>query len=128
MGVARTFQNLALFNHMTVLENIMVGRHHQLKNNALSGSLYWFTGAQKEELAHRREVEEIIDFLETPTKSGKDNSVNCLIFLNKSILCSKVLPKPKPGSSNILSFLMPALLRATVRALKNDSTSNIIFL
>lgn len=64
LGMGRTFQNLALFNHMTVLENIMVGRHHQLKNNALSGSLYWFTGAQKEELEHRREVEEIIDFLE----------------------------------------------------------------
>jgi branched-chain amino acid transport system ATP-binding protein len=49
---------------MTVLDNIMVGRHHLLKNNFLTGTLYWFSGARKEELAHRREVEDIIDFLE----------------------------------------------------------------
>lgn len=64
LGLGRTFQNLALFNHMTVLDNIMVGRHHQLKNNVVTGALYWFSGAQKEELQHRREVESIIDFLE----------------------------------------------------------------
>ncbi|WP_247895191.1 ABC transporter ATP-binding protein [Azospirillum brasilense] len=64
LGIGRTFQNLALFGHMTVLDNIMVGRHHLLKNNFFTGSLYWLTGARKEELAHRREVEEIIDFLE----------------------------------------------------------------
>ena len=49
---------------MSVLDNIMVGRHHLLKNNFLTGSLYWLFGARKEELAHRREVEDIIDFLE----------------------------------------------------------------
>lgn len=64
LGIGRTFQNLALFSHMTVLDNIMVGRHHQLKNNFLTGSLYWLTGARKEELRHRAEVEDIIDFLE----------------------------------------------------------------
>jgi branched-chain amino acid transport system ATP-binding protein len=64
LGIGRTFQNLALFNHMTVLDNIMVGRHHLLKNNFLTGALYWLGGARKEELAHRREVEDIIDFLE----------------------------------------------------------------
>jgi len=64
LGMGRTFQNLALFSHMTVLDNIMVGRHHLLKNNYFTGPLYWFSGAQKEELAHRREVEDIIDFLE----------------------------------------------------------------
>ena len=64
LGIGRTFQNLALFGHMTVLDNIMVGRHHLLKNNFLTGMLYWVGGAQKEELAHRREVEDIIDFLE----------------------------------------------------------------
>lgn len=64
LGLGRTFQNLALFGHMSVLDNIMVGRHHLLKNNFLTGALYWFTGARQEELAHRREVEEIIDFLE----------------------------------------------------------------
>ena len=64
IGIGRTFQNLALFGHMTVLDNIMVGRHHLLKNNFLTGALYWFGGARDEELAHRREIEEIIDFLE----------------------------------------------------------------
>jgi branched-chain amino acid transport system ATP-binding protein len=63
IGIGRTFQNLALFDHMTVLDNIMVGRHHLLKNNFLTGMAYWF-GAQKEELEHRRHVEDIIDFLE----------------------------------------------------------------
>jgi branched-chain amino acid transport system ATP-binding protein len=64
LGIGRTFQNLALFGHMSVLDNIMVGRHHLLRTNVLTGALYWLGGAQKEELAHRREVEEIIDFLE----------------------------------------------------------------
>jgi len=64
LGIGRTFQNLALFNHMSVLDNIMVGRHHLLKNNFLTGGLYWLTGARREELEHRRQVEEIIDFLE----------------------------------------------------------------
>jgi branched-chain amino acid transport system ATP-binding protein len=64
LGIGRTFQNLALFGHMSVLDNIMVGRHHLLKTGLLRGMLYWFGGAQKEELEHRREVEEIIDFLE----------------------------------------------------------------
>ena len=64
LGLGRTFQNLALFGHMSVLDNIMVGRHHLLRNNFVSGPLYWFSRAQREELAHREEVEEIIDFLE----------------------------------------------------------------
>lgn len=63
IGIGRTFQNLALFNHMTVLDNIMVGRHHLLKNNFLTGMAYWL-GARTEELEHRRQVEDIIDFLE----------------------------------------------------------------
>src|SRR5205823_7100520 len=39
LGIGRTFQNLALFHHMSVLDNIMVGRHHLLKNNFVTGSL-----------------------------------------------------------------------------------------
>jgi branched-chain amino acid transport system ATP-binding protein len=64
IGIGRTFQNLALFGHMTVLDNIMVGRHHLLRRGFLPGMVYWLGGAQREEIAHRREVEEIIDFLE----------------------------------------------------------------
>ena len=64
LGIGRTFQNLALFHHMTVLDNIMVGRHHLLRNNFITGSLYWLTGARREELEHRRKVEDIIEFLD----------------------------------------------------------------
>ncbi|MFG1427356.1 ABC transporter ATP-binding protein [Roseixanthobacter glucoisosaccharinicivorans] len=63
-GIGRTFQNLALFHHMSVLDNIMVGRHHLLKNNLFTGAIYWIGGAQKEELEHRKAVEDVIDFLE----------------------------------------------------------------
>ena len=63
LGLGRTFQNLALFGHMSVLDNIMVGRHHLMRSGFLGGMLYW-GGAQREEIEHRRAVEEIIDFLE----------------------------------------------------------------
>ena len=64
MGVARTFQNLALFNHMSALDNILVGRHHLMQDNFLQGMLFWRGGAREEECQHRAEVEDIIDFLE----------------------------------------------------------------
>src|SRR5262249_2725058 len=61
-GVARTFQNIALFRGMTVLDNLMLGRHVHLRSGVLSSFVYWGL-AQKEEVAHRRRVEDIIDFL-----------------------------------------------------------------
>jgi branched-chain amino acid transport system ATP-binding protein len=63
MGVARTFQNIALFSGMTVLENIMLGRHVHMRAGVLSSFVYWGL-AQKEEVAHRARVEELIEFLE----------------------------------------------------------------
>ena len=62
LGIARTFQNIALFRGMTVLENMMLGRHVLMKTGVLSAFLYWGP-AQREEVAHRERVEEIIDFL-----------------------------------------------------------------
>jgi branched-chain amino acid transport system ATP-binding protein len=62
-GIARTFQNIALFKGMTVLDNIMTGRNLKIQTNFLLQALYWGP-AQKEEIAHRAKVEEIIDFLE----------------------------------------------------------------
>ena len=62
-GIARTFQNIALFKGMSVLDNIMTGRITKMKSNFLQQAIYWGP-AQKEELAHRRKVEEVIDFLE----------------------------------------------------------------
>ena len=63
MGVARTFQNLALFKGMSVLDNIMTGRNLRIKSNLFLQALRWGP-AEREEMAHRRRVEEIIDFLE----------------------------------------------------------------
>jgi branched-chain amino acid transport system ATP-binding protein len=63
MGVARTFQNLALFKGMSVLDNIMTGRNLRMKSNLLLQALRWGP-AVREEIEHRRKVEEIIDFLE----------------------------------------------------------------
>jgi branched-chain amino acid transport system ATP-binding protein len=61
-GVARTFQNIALFKGMTVLDNLMLGRHVHMKSGVLAAFGYWGL-AQKEEVVHRRRAEDIIDFL-----------------------------------------------------------------
>ena len=63
LGIARTFQNIALFAHMTVLDNILTGRHVRMKHGWLSGAV-WVGRAKKEELENRFRVEDIIDFLE----------------------------------------------------------------
>src|SRR2546430_8612091 len=61
-GVARTFQNIALFKGMTVLDNLMLGRHVHMKSGVLKSFVYWGL-AQREEIEHRKRVEDIIDFL-----------------------------------------------------------------
>ncbi len=63
LGIARTFQNLGLFPQLSVLDNIMVGRHHLMKAGILSGGLY-FGPARNEEIKNRRRCAELIDFLE----------------------------------------------------------------
>jgi len=62
-GIARTFQNIALFKGMSVLDNIMTGRNLMMKASFLEQAI-WVGRAQREELQHRRKVEEVIDFLE----------------------------------------------------------------
>ncbi len=62
-GIARTFQNIALFKGMTVLDNIMTGRNLKMRSNFLLQALY-AGPAQREEIEHRKKVEEVIDFLE----------------------------------------------------------------
>jgi branched-chain amino acid transport system ATP-binding protein len=62
-GIARTFQNIELYSGLSTLDNIMAARHVLMKQNILSSLLYFGT-AHKEELSHRRTVEDIIDFLE----------------------------------------------------------------
>ncbi|EON13270.1 ABC transporter [Pandoraea communis] len=62
-GVARTFQNIALFKGMTVLDNIMTGRNTRMRSGLLASAIWWGR-ARREEMANRAKVEEIIDFLE----------------------------------------------------------------
>ena len=63
LGVARTFQNVALFKGMSVLDNIMTGRLLKMKGHFLLDAMYWGPG-MRQELEHRAFVEQIIDFLE----------------------------------------------------------------
>jgi branched-chain amino acid transport system ATP-binding protein len=62
MGVARMFQNLALFDQMTVLENMLLGRHHRYETSWWNDIIF-FGKTAKQEVAHREKVEEVIDFL-----------------------------------------------------------------
>jgi len=63
LGIARTFQNIALYTGLSTLDNLMAARHIHMRQGMLSSMLYW-GGSQREEVAHREVVEEIIDFLE----------------------------------------------------------------
>jgi branched-chain amino acid transport system ATP-binding protein len=67
MGVARTFQNLALFKGMSVLDNLMSGRNLRMKTNIFQQAIrlpFWTGAAEREETEHREFVEKIVDFLE----------------------------------------------------------------
>ena len=63
LGISRTFQNIALYTNMTALDNLMAARHIHMKSNMLTGAIFQ-GAAHREEIEHRRFVEEIIDFLE----------------------------------------------------------------
>ena len=79
-GVARTFQNIELFNNMNTMENIMLGRHLYMKTGLFRGALLWGRNsyAGREEVAHRKKVEEIIDFLYL--QSARDKLVGGLPY------------------------------------------------
>jgi len=74
LGIARTFQNIELYTGLTAQDNIMAARHMLMKQNAISAALYvgW---AHKEEIEHRRTVEDIIDFLEIQSLRKKHVAV-----------------------------------------------------
>ncbi|MBT4091266.1 MAG: ABC transporter ATP-binding protein, partial [Deltaproteobacteria bacterium] len=63
LGIARTFQNIELFEHATVLHNLLIGRHMHCKSGLLSDLLF-LPSVRKMELEHRRRVEDVIDFLD----------------------------------------------------------------
>ncbi|TMB78905.1 MAG: ABC transporter ATP-binding protein [Chloroflexi bacterium] len=69
LGIARVFQNVELFPHMTVADNLMLGRHVLMRTGLITGAL-WLGPARREEVRHRRRVEEVIDFLEMQAIRG----------------------------------------------------------
>ncbi len=79
-GIARTFQNIELFNNMNTMENIMLGRHLYMKTGLFRGGFLWGRNsfAGKEEALHRKKVEEIIDFLDL--QSARDKLVGGLPY------------------------------------------------
>lgn len=74
-GIARTFQNVALFRGMSALDNILLGRHIFMRPSALASLFYWWW-AQREEIAHREKAEEIIDLLQL--ESVRDEPVDVI--------------------------------------------------
>ena len=72
-GIARTFQNIELFNNMNTMENIMLGRHLYMKTGLFHGGFLWGKNsfAGREEVVHRKKVEEIIDFLDLQAARNK---------------------------------------------------------
>ena len=79
-GIARTFQNIELFSRMTVMENLMLGRHIHMKTGVWSGATFFRRGskAAKEEIEHRGRVEKIIDLLDL--QSARNQFVGALPY------------------------------------------------
>ncbi len=95
LGLGRTFQNIALYHGMSVLDNIKLGAHSHLKTGLISGLWYW-GAAHKEEMALRKEIEkDIIDFLEI--ESIRNQSVSTLAYgLQKRVELARALAmRPK---------------------------------
>ena len=92
-GIARTFQNLAMFEGLTVIENIKVGRHMEMKTGIFSG-MFYLGKARKEEIKHRKYIEEeIIDLLEI--EDIRDDLVQSLPYgLQKKVELARALAMP----------------------------------
>src|SRR5256714_4456336 len=94
LGIARTFQNIALFKGMTVLDNLLIGRHCHQKTGVLAGGLYYGLG-EREEIRDRARIEEIIDFLEI--EPVRKQLVHTLAYgLQKRVELARALA-PEPG-------------------------------
>jgi len=90
-GVGRTFQNIRLFDNMTVLDNLMLGRHIHFRKNPVQA----FLRLRKEELVHRRKVEDLIDFLDLQPYR-KARVVDCPYGVQKKVEIGRALAlKPK---------------------------------
>ncbi len=69
-GIARTFQNLALFVNLDIVENLMLGRHHMMQTGFVAGAL-WFGRAKREEITHRARCHELVDLLDLGPYVGR---------------------------------------------------------
>ncbi len=89
LGIARSFQNIELFTHMSALDNIMLGRHVHMKKNIFTAMLYWGLG-QREEIVNRQFVERVIDLLEI--QSIRKKTVGALAYgLQKRVELARAL-------------------------------------
>lgn len=89
LGIARSFQNIELFRHMTVLDNLLAGCHIHMKSPLLSSLMYW-GAAQREQIRFRRFVEDIIDLLEI--QAIRDKTVGALSYgLQKRVELGRAL-------------------------------------
>jgi branched-chain amino acid transport system ATP-binding protein len=103
-GIARTFQNIELFEHATVLDNLLIGRHCRAHPNILAEMLFT-PGVRRREVQHREAVEEVIDFLDLASYrdqriSGLPYGVRKVVELARA-LCAKpkllLLDEPASG-------------------------------
>ena len=103
-GIARTFQNIELFEHATVLDNLLIGRHCRAQPSVIS-ELFFTSGVRRRELEHRKAVEEVIDFLNLANYreqriSGLPYGVRKVVELARA-LCAKpqllLLDEPASG-------------------------------
>ncbi len=89
LGIARSFQNIELFRHMTVLDNLLAGAHVHMRSNLLSSLIYWGP-AQREQIRFRRFIEDIIDLLEI--EAIRSNTVGSLSYgLQKRVEMGRAL-------------------------------------
>jgi len=86
LGIARTFQNIELFSHLSTMDNLLLGRHMHMKTGVLSGSMLFGkrSPAAKEECAHRERVERIIEFLEI--ESARNTPVSALPYGTRKLV------------------------------------------
>jgi branched-chain amino acid transport system ATP-binding protein len=102
-GIARTFQNIELFDHSTVLQNLLVGRHSRRKANFLS-NLFFLPSVRAEERAHRAAAEEVIDFLDLQAYrdkmiAGLPYGVRKVVEIGRALACGpKMLLLDEPAS------------------------------
>ena len=107
LGIARTFQNIELFEHSTVLENLLVGRHTR-RHASIPAQILFTPAMRREEIAHRAAVEQVIDFLDLQlyrdrTIAGLPYGVRKVVEVGRALAIEPrvlLLDEPSSGLSN----------------------------